>query len=360
MQSWSVPDDITTPSLLINLETVEANAARMSEQLLAKHITLRPHTKTHKSVDLARLQYSFGAKGISVATIGEAAVFAAAGFDDIFVALPIWCTAKIASKLNQLATNAKLRIGVDSIAGAQALATQIDRLSQIEAMIEVDSGQHRTGVRPDQAGRLAHECQSLGLRVAGVFTHGGHSYQGRDAVERAATDEISALTLACESFSDHGLTPTVVSAGSSPTALHLGGIVTEARPGTYLFNDRQQVALGAALPEQVAAVVVSRVISTAVPGQFVIDAGSKALVGESSALVAGYGEIRDLEEATVTRLSEHHGIVSFDRTPPPVGTLLQVVPNHICTVVNLYDQYATLRGSSLADPIRIDARGHLT
>ncbi|MCI2974703.1 MAG: alanine racemase [Ferrimicrobium sp.] len=360
MQSWSIPDDIATPSLLVNLEAVDANAKRMAQQLSSKHITLRPHTKTHKSVDLARLQYSFGANGISVATIGEAEVFAAAGFDDIFVALPVWCTAKIASKLNQLATMAKLRIGVDSIAGAQALATQIDRSDQIEVMIEVDSGQHRTGVRPNQAGQLAHGCQSRGLSVRGVFTHGGHSYQGRDAVERAAADEISALTIASESFSDQGLTPTVVSAGSSPTALHLGGVVTEARPGTYLFNDRQQVALGAALPDQVAAVVATRVISTAVPGQFVIDAGSKALVGESSTLVAGYGEIRDLEGAIVTRLSEHHGIVSFDGTPPPVGTLLQVVPNHICTVINLFDQYLTLRGSSLAEPIRIDARGHLT
>ncbi|WP_298210954.1 alanine racemase [Ferrimicrobium sp.] len=345
-----------TPYLLIDLEVAEANARVMADALRNRGISLRPHVKTHKSTSLARIQRVLGADGITVATIGEAEVFIAAGFDDIFIARPLWITADAAAKLDQLTLSANLRIGVDSRRGVQSLAEQLQRRESIEVMVEIDSGQHRTGVHPSQAGPLALHCQSLGLRIAGVFTHGGHSYAGPGAVSRAAADESEALETASRSLEDHGIAATVLSAGSSPTALELGGGVTEARPGTYLLNDRQQIALGAARLDQVAAVVATRVISTAVPGQFVVDAGSKALTAESSSLVEGYGFVRELDGAVVTRVSEHHGIISYQGTPPPEGTLLHVVPNHICTVVNLYDQFIT----QASDPITIDARGHLT
>ena len=331
----------------------------MADSLRSRHISLRPHVKTHKSVDLARLQRSIGAAGITVATIGEAEEFVAAGFDDLFLALPLWTTPRVAEKLDRLSRLATLRIGVDSLRGAQALFTRLRAPTELEIMIEIDSGQHRTGTQPDRAGELAAGCQSLGLRVVGVFTHGGHSYAGVDAVKRAAEDEITALEVASSSLSAHGVEAKVLSAGSSPTADDLGGVVTEARPGTYIFNDRQQVALGAATPDQLAAVVATRVISTAVSGQFVIDAGSKALTAESSALLDGFGVIIELDGAIVTRLSEHHGIVAYEGAPPQEGTLLHVVPNHICTVVNLYDQFETSTGGRSADPIRINARGHL-
>ncbi len=360
MQAWSIPDDLATPTLIIDLSIVESNAKRMAQGLAAKNIRLRPHVKTHKSIELARLQRALGADGVTVATIGEAEVFAEAGFDDIFIALPLWCTTKVASQLARLSTLAKLRIGVDSRVSAQTLSLATARLANVEVMIEVDSGQHRSGVQPDRAGVLAADCQLTGLSVAGVFAHGGHSYAGANAVIQAANDEIVALRTAYESFIDHGIQPKTISAGSSPTALHLSGPVTEARPGTYLFNDRQQVALGAAEPDQVAAVVIARVISTTVAGQFVIDAGSKALTGEASGLVPGFGVIPSLGGAVVTKVSEHHGIVKFDGDPPPVGALVQVIPNHICTVANLYDRYQTLDGAGLAEPIKIDARGHLT
>ena len=358
-ETWTL-DDIATPSLLINLDVVEANLTRMADSLHSRHIALRPHVKTHKSVDLARLQRALGADGITVATIGEAEVFVAAGFDDLFLALPLWTTPRVAAKLDRLSKLAKLRIGVDSLRGAQALATQLRAPAELEIMIESDSGQHRTGTQPDQAGELAAGCQSLGLRVVGVFTHGGHSYAGADAVKRAAADEMAALEIASSSLHAHGVEAKVLSAGSSPTVDNLGGTVTEARPGTYIFNDRQQVALGAATPDQLAAVVATRVISTAVPGQFVIDAGSKALTAERSALLDGFGAIIELDGAIVTRLSEHHGVVTYQGTPPQEGTLLHVIPNHICTVVNLYDHFEVSRSGQTSDSITIDARGHLT
>lgn len=356
MRTAQEPQHIATPYLLIDLDVVKTNAKAMADTLHHRGISLRPHVKTHKSTSLGRLQRALGANGITVATVGEAEVFIAAGFDDVFIALPLWITPQSAAQLDRLSLSAKLRIGIDSARGAQNLAEQLHTPDKVEVMVEIDSGQHRTGVQPDQAGPLAARCRSLGLRVAGIFTHGGHSYAGAEATSRTATQESEALAVASLSLCDHGIAVTVLSAGSSPTARKLGGVVTEARPGTYLLNDRQQIALGVATPDQVAAVVATRVMSTAVPGQFVVDAGSKALTAESSSLVEGFGSVRELEGAIVTRVSEHHGIVSYQGKPPPEGTLLHVLPNHVCTVVNLYDQFIALD----SDPIRIDARGHLT
>lgn len=353
--------DIATPALVLDLEVMEGNLAAMASYMADRQIRLRPHTKTHKSVEIARRQIEGGATGITVATIGEAEVFAAHGFDDIFIAYPLFVVGDKARRLAELARRRKLRVGVESLAGAEALAVSLaGRAGVVEVLLEIDSGQHRTGVPPEVAGELASRCRALGLDVAGVFTHGGHSY-AQGAAAAAAGDEDSALLLAAEQLVDRGIEVREVSAGSTPTARLAGSDVTEERPGTYVFNDRQQVTLGSCRADQVAVMVYATVVSTTVAGQVVIDAGSKALSSDRPAWLSGFGSLPDLDDAIVVSLSEHHGLVELgDRPVPAVGSVVRVVPNHVCSTVNLFDRYELVKAEEVVASWQVDARGRLS
>ena len=356
-------DGVETPALLLDLDILEANLASMAAYLGERGIRLRPHTKTHKSVEIARRQISHGAAGITVATIGEAETFAASGLNDIFIAYPVFAGGTKATRLAELARGVRLRVGVESEAGAQALARALDGAGTAvpaEVMIEIDSGQHRTGVPPAAAGDLAVTCRSLGLDVAGVFTHGGHGYAPGSGAA-AAADEDSALHTAAQQLAAAGFDVREVSAGSTPTVAFAGSHVTEERPGVYVFYDRQQLTLGSCQAGQVAVAVAATVVSTTVPGQAVIDAGSKALTSDSPSWITGHGSVPELGGAVVVSLSEHHGLIDLGGAPAPaVGTVVTVMPNHICTVVNLFDRYTLLRSGQLAGTWPVDARGHLS
>jgi D-serine deaminase-like pyridoxal phosphate-dependent protein len=356
-------DGVETPALLLDLDIMEANLAAMAARLRDRGIALRPHAKTHKSARIARRQLDHGATGLTVATIGEAEVFAGHGFTDLFIAYPIFATGTKAARLAELARRVRLRIGVESVAGAQALARALGHpgdAAPAEVLIEIDSGQHRTGVPAEAAGELAATCRSLGLDVAGVFTHGGHGYAPGNGAA-AAADEDTALHRAAQQLTAAGFDVREVSAGSTPTVSFAGSHVTEERPGVYVFYDRQQVTLGSCEPGQVAVTIAATVVSTTVRGQAVIDAGSKALTSDSPSWLTGHGSVPALGGAVVMSLSEHHGLVDLAGAPAPaVGTLVTVVPNHICTVVNLFDRYTLLRAGQLAGSWPIDARGHLS
>jgi D-serine deaminase-like pyridoxal phosphate-dependent protein len=356
--------ELETPVLLLDLDIMVANLASTAARLRDRGIRVRPHAKTHKSVEVARCQLEHGAAGLTVATIGEAEVFARHGFTDLFIAYPLFATGAKAARLAELAGRVKLRVGVESVAGAQALAQALARANgpaPAEVLIEIDSGQHRTGVPPGAAAELAVTCRSLGLDVAGVFTHGGHGYAHPGAAVGAAADEDAALWSAAEQLTAAGFDVREVSAGSTPTAPFPGSHITEERPGTYVFNDRQQVVLGSCRAEDVAATIAATVVSTTVDGQAVIDAGSKALTSDRPAWLPGHGSVPDLGGAVVVSLSEHHGLVDLAGHPAPaVGTVVTVIPNHICTVVNLFDRYTLLRSGQPAGTWPIEARGHLS
>jgi D-serine deaminase-like pyridoxal phosphate-dependent protein len=343
---------------------MEANLAAMAARQRDRGIALRPHAKTHKSAQIARCQLDHGAAGLTVATIGEAEAFAGHGFTDLFIAYPIFASGTKAARLAELARRVRLRVGVESAAGAQALARALGHpgtAAPAEVLIEIDSGQHRTGVPPAVAGELAATCRSLGLDVAGVFTHGGHSYARPGIGAAAAADEDTALQHAAQQLTAAGIDVREVSAGSTPTASFAGSHITEERPGVYVFYDRQQLTLGSCEAGQLAVTVAATVVSTTVRGQAVIDAGSKSLASDSPAWLTGHGSVPDLDGAVVVSLSEHHGLVDLAGAPAPaVGTVVTVIPNHICTVVNLFDRYTLLRSGQLAGSWPIDARGHLT
>jgi D-serine deaminase-like pyridoxal phosphate-dependent protein len=357
-------DGVETPALLLDLDVMEANLASMAAYLGERGIRLRPHTKTHKSVEIARRQIAHGAAGITVATMGEAETFAASGFTDIFIAYPVFASGTKAARIGELARRVKLRVGVESLAGAGALARALGGAAgapaHAEVLIEIDSGQHRTGVPPGAAGELAVACRSLGLDVAGVFTHGGHGYAPGGGAA-AAADEDTGVHHAAQQLTAAGFDVREVSAGSTPTVSCAGRHVTEERPGVYVFYDRQQLTLGSCQAGQVAVAVAATVVSTTVRGQAVIDAGSKALTSDSPAWLTGHGSVPELDGAVVVSLSEHHGLIDLGGAPPPaVGTVVTVMPNHICTVVNLFDRYTLLRSGQLAGSWPIDARGHLS
>jgi D-serine deaminase-like pyridoxal phosphate-dependent protein len=353
---------IDTPAVVVDLDRLDAAVGRMAAVMADRGVDLRPHAKTHKSIEVGRRQLAAGAAGLTVGTIGEAEVFADAGLDDLFIAYPLVPRGPKAARLRALARRSRLRVGVDSAGGVRAVADALgpDR-EAVELLIEIDSGGRRSGVAPSGAGEIARIASDLGLAVIGVFTHGGHGYAGPDARADAADDEVRSLTTAASSLETAGVEARVVSAGSTPTAVHSArGAITEERPGTYVFGDRQQVFLGSIEPDAVAAVVAARVVSVnESEHRFVVDAGGKILGKDVASYMPGHGEIPELGGAVVARVADYHGIVDVGPGDqmPEVGRVVTVVPNHICPVVNLVDSFVVVRGGELAGIWPVDARG---
>ncbi len=349
--------DIETPALVVDRARLRSNVAAMADTARSKGVALRPHAKTHKSIHIANLQIGAGAVGLTVATLSEAAAFAEHGVDDLLIAYPIVPIDTKAGRFRDLLDRVTLRVGVDSAAGAAAIAAAAAGRA-VSVLIEIDSGQHRTGVPASEAAALAAECDRLGLTVDGVFTHGGHAYAGPDAPTGAGIDEGDQLSLAAHALRDAGRVISVVSAGSTPTwRSPRPPAVTEERPGTYVFGDRQQVALGAQDPGDCAAWIAATVVGVR-DGRIVLDAGSKALTAERPEWLAGYGTVPELGGALITRISEHHGVL--DDVPTAgvcVGDQVSVVPNHICTAVNLFDEYVVVEADRVVDRWPLIARG---
>lgn len=244
---------------------------------------------------------------------------------------------------------------MDSEEGAAALAAAVrgnDR--PLKVMLEVDCGQGRTGLRPESIGALASDCLRLGLDVSGAFTHPGHAYASSDAPERAAHDEREALLRARDALLPL-IGEGVLSGGSTPTAaLELGGM-SEVRPGTYVFGDAQQLALTDLPLSSVALLVAARVISRPRPGEVVLDAGSKTLSTDRPGWLEGHGRLVDAPGAVVRTLTEEHAVVTAAPATWKVGDLVAVVPNHVCTVVNLARRLVVVSGGQVRDTWSADA-----
>ncbi|WP_395695431.1 alanine racemase [Nocardioides sp.] len=334
----TTPGSVPTPYLRVDTARLRANVARAAERAAAARVGLRPHAKTHKCVEVARLQLAAGAAGLTVATTGEAEVFAEHGVEDLFVAYPLWPDAGVARRLRNLAGRVDLAVGVDSVEGAHRLGSTLAGAG-LAVLVEVDSGQHRTGVPPADAGAVAAAAAEAGLAVRGVFTFPGHAYAPAAGATGAA-DEAAALATAVASFRDAGLEPDVVSGGSTPTlesSLAGPGVLTELRPGVYVFGDAQQWELGSTGPEDVALTCRSTVVSHT-GGRVVLDAGSKVLGADRPPWASGWGRLPAYPAARVVQLAEHHAVVDLAGAPlPPLGARVDVVPNHVCAAVNLAD-----------------------
>jgi D-serine deaminase-like pyridoxal phosphate-dependent protein len=344
-----------TPYLRVDVARLRANVERAAGWAAAAGVSLRPHAKTHKCPRVARLQLEAGAVGLTVATIGEAEVFVEHGVEDVFVAYPLWLTEDGARRLRDLADRADLAIGVDSVAAAERAGRLLEG-SGVAALVEVDSGQHRSGVAPEEAGVLAAAAVEAGLPVRGVFTFPGHSY-APEALRTAADDEARALRTATASLRGVGLEPDVVSGGSTPSLAHTHtDDLTELRPGVYVFGDAQQWELSTATSAAIALTCRATVVSHA-GGRLVLDAGSKALGADRASYATGWGRLPAYADARVVQLSEHHAVVDLAGAPlPPLGSVVDVVPNHVCAAVNLADTLWADTGDDL-EPWPVAARG---
>jgi len=331
----AVPEEPRTPYLRADLSRVHRNLQRAADLAGAAGVSLRPHAKTHKSREVAELQLGAGAVGLTVATIGEAEAFAAYGCTDLFIAYPLWLEESSARRLIDLAETTRLAIGVDSVAGAANSGRHLGG-HDIEVLVEIDSGQHRSGTEPHDAGAVAEAAAHAGLPVRGVFTFPGHGYAADPA--SVAREEAEALSGAVASLAATGIEARVVSGGSTPTLVHTDlGVVNELRPGVYVFNDAQQWELGVASPDDIALTCVATVVSHA-GGRVVLDAGSKSLGADRAAYATGWGRLPRAPYARIVQLAEHHAVVDFaDATLPPLGSKVEIAPNHVCAAVNLHD-----------------------
>jgi D-serine deaminase-like pyridoxal phosphate-dependent protein len=354
-----------TPAVVVDVGRTAANIERMAAMAREGKVKLRPHIKTHKMVPIARMQVAAGAAGITVAKLGEAEVMVDGGITDILVAYPIVGASNL-ERLMALAERARVSIALDSLEVARPIAAAAHaRGLEIPVLLEIDTGLHRLGVLRESAITLAKQIASLrGLRFAGIFTHEGQAYTvaGPDGLRNSTLEAAQIMGEVAGQVRSAGLNVETVSMGSSASARFAIGQpgLTEFRPGTYVFNDRTQVAQGAAAPENCAAAVIATVISHPRDGEVIIDAGSKSLTSDRmivSQARQSYGALVSDASIEVVRLHEEHGVLKTNGTTLNVGDRVAVLPNHICPVINLHDRVFVFDGDEFVGTWTVDARG---
>lgn len=358
-----------TPCLVIDSDKMLKNIRKMADVASRNHVRLRPHAKTHKVPRIAQLQLKNGASGITVAKVSEAEVMYVDGINDIFIAYPLVVESKIARALN-LAKDIDLTIAVDSFFGAQQLSEIAKRHNQaVNVRLEVDTGLRRTGIKYNEALNLALEVNRLdNLNLTGIYTYRGALLGNLPTLDTAAAglEEGRLMVDLAAKIRSAGVDISDVSVGSTPTAPYVAAVdgVTEIRPGTYVFGDRMQVALGVLAIEDCAAHVVTTVVSRPSADLVIVDGGSKTFAtdvqpGGAPLQLRGFGEIISYPDAIFERMTEEHGMI---RVPPDcpiaIGEELHIIPNHICSTVNLHN-FALLKTGDDLEMIEITARGKL-
>lgn len=357
---------ISTPFIEIDAGIVQQNIEGMAAYARANDLRLRPHIKTHKSLHLAALQLEAGAIGLTVAKPGEAEVMARLA-GDILMAYPAVQPERCAL-LAELALTTTVRVGVDSLFAAGVLSGAASAAgSTIGILVDLDVGLGRTGVQtPAEALALAQEIDGMpGLRLDGIMFYPGHIKSSSDTQPEILSGIDALLGETIGLWEKHGLEAPIVSGGSTPTAYQSHHIrhATEIRPGTYIFNDMNTVRGGYVSLDECAAHIVCTVVSDAVPGQVVIDAGSKTLTSDlcGPAPDSGYGYVIEYPEARIGKLTEEHGQIDLSRysSRPKVGDRLTIIPNHICPCINLQDRVYWARAGEPVEALEVDARGRV-
>jgi D-serine deaminase-like pyridoxal phosphate-dependent protein len=363
---FPIPKSSGTPYLLVDGPKMERNLQKMAHVARESGVALRPHVKTHKIPGIARGQLEAGASGITVAKLSEAEVMADNGIEDIFIAYPLVTEGKIRQAI-RLAESVRLIVGVDSLEGASRLsATAGDRT--LEVRLEVDTGLRRTGIPIDEAVGLTGEIEGMGnLDLTGIYTYRGAVLDGSKTLEleKAGLEEGQLMVSLADMLRERGIGVNDVSVGSTPTAEYVAKVdgVTEIRPGTYVFYDRMQTRLGACSLDECAAVVVCTVVSRPTRDLAIIDGGSKTFAtdvgpGAEPLNLEGYGHVVGYPGAVLERLTEEHGMLSVDEDCDlEVGDTLQIIPNHICSTVNLHDEVYLVGKDGVVEETRVAARG---
>ena len=328
--------DLDTPALYVDLDVLERNIARMQQQCRAWGVELRPHVKTHKIPEIAQMQLDAGAIGITVAKVGEAEVLPG---DDVLVAYPL-LKPKL-PRVRELAKRRRVKVAVDSVDVARDL-------QGITTLVEIDVGVGRTGAQsPQEAVQIAQACTDF----QGIFYWPSWL---DEAGFRAACVKIDAVL---DALAAAGFEAKIVSGGSTPGASKTPLIpqTTEIRPGTYVFYDASSLHAKVCVEDDCALRGLTTVVSTAVPGQCVIDAGSKTFSSDQTFGVGTYGHFPG-RSWTMRKMNEEHGYVEIDGKPR-VGEKVWVVPSHCCATVNLHDEIWYGRRGRVDGSWKVAARG---
>lgn len=344
-----------TPCAVIDMDKVERNIARIQKACDDAGIAHRPHIKTHKNPTIAKMQLAAGAKGITCQKIGEAEIMANAGIDDILISYNLLGEEKMA-RLGALQAKANVTVTVDNLTVIDGLI-KVPQLSgrELRAVVECDTGRKRAGVEtPAEAIELARELSAWpGLKFAGFLMYPTET--GWTEAQRFFDEALAGVRAV-------GLNPEIVSTGGTPNLKNLGKLKggTEHRFGTYIYNDRMQVAAGSATWDDCALHIYSTVVSRAAPERGILDAGSKTLTTDTGGL-DGHGLILEHPEARIAKFAEEHGFLDLSRsnTRPNVGDVVRIVPNHVCVVVNMMDEVVMVRGEEIIGTLPVAARGKL-
>jgi D-serine deaminase-like pyridoxal phosphate-dependent protein len=352
--------DIFTPAFLVDRTIVQRNCARMRDKARASGVLFRPHVKTHKSVEIGRMQHGGEIGPITVSTLAEAEAFADGGFRDITYAVPI-APAKLGRAAALARRIERLNVLVDSEVAFHALESHE---FTFDVFLKIDCGTHRAGVdpeNPDSARLALAMARSERVHFQGLLTHAGHSYDARDVEEirRIAAEESSSLTRFRAALGIDGITRSI---GSTPTASVVERFddCDEVRPGNYVFFDAFQATLGSCGRDDVAVSVLTTVVgSYPERNALIVDAGALALskdIGPDHLVPQfGYGIVCDLDlrplPMRIASLSQEHGRIE-SRTHVPVGTRLRIVPNHSCLTAAMFDRYHVLDGTHVVDEWR--------
>jgi D-serine deaminase-like pyridoxal phosphate-dependent protein len=352
----AIANDFGTPALVVDLDRVERNIARVQALCDRAGMANRPHIKTHKSPALAKMQLAAGAKGITCQKLGEAEVMADAGIDNILISYNLLGEARI-SRLAALSKRVTVTVAADNptvitaLAGAGKIAGR-----PLGVLIECDTGRKRAGVEePREAIALAHLIkQHPDLNFQGFLFY--PTEQSWPQTQRFYDAALSGVREA-------GFEPRMVSTGGTPNLVNMGRLAgaTEHRAGTYIFNDRMMLACGAATQEDCALSVCATGVSRAAADRGILDAGSKTLTADTGGLEDGFGSILEYPQATIRAFAEEHGFLDLSRSNdrPSVGEVVRVVPNHVCVVVNMFDRMIAVRGDRIVEVLPVAARGKL-
>jgi D-serine deaminase-like pyridoxal phosphate-dependent protein len=360
-------EELDTPAVVVDLDILEANLRSLASYCQKRGIGLRPHTKTHKIPAIAKMQIESGCRGITVAKVGEAEVMANAGLADILIAYPILGPAKL-ERLTRLAQDRKITVSLDSLPAAQGISEAANRVGcRVKVLIEFDVGMRRCGIQSVAEWlKLAQAVDRLpGLHFAGLMFYPGHIWDSLEeqapALERLSQtiEEIQAglkkIGLGCE----------VVSGGSTPTAYNSHQVrgLTEIRSGTYVFYDMNETKAGYSQIKDCALKVLVTVVSNAVEGRAIVDGGSKTFSGDRliSGDKQGFGCVTQYPEVQFVSMSEEHGHLHLGDSTyrPQIGEKLTIIPNHVCTCVNMHDQIYYHRSGIVKGAWTVEGRGKL-
>jgi D-serine deaminase-like pyridoxal phosphate-dependent protein len=363
--------ELDTPALIVDLDVMEQNLSRMAAYCREHNLRLRPHTKTHKIPELARKQIESGATGITVAKLDEAEVMIDAGLDDLLIAYPIVGQTKT-HRLADLAQRATITVSLDSEDAARGISAALAQRrasssssAHINILVELDAGFGRCGVPNEtEALKLAQTVSSLpGLKFEGLMFFPGHFGVDPDQRKTLRAQVIELLDRCLDAFARADIPLHTISGGSTPSRYesHLLHGVNETRPGTYIFNDRNTVGVSAANIDDCALSVLVTVVSTSVSGHAVVDGGSKTFSSDRYQAEdgRGFGLSKDDPALEIERFSEEHGHLNIARSERRyrVGDRLAIIPNHVCSTVNLHDEIYGVRGDGVETVWRVAGRG---